>query len=249
MIRLATVGLDTIAAWNIIAAAVSMVLGILAIGLSITFFVLATRQTKGAESAAQNVAVSVEKLELIFGKLYDDTFTIMRDTVTDMRNHIWRLDDKGKPVQRVEETVGEIEPNREFLRLRSDLIAQVAEVREELGAVDARTAEKLEALESRLKKTPPHAAEHTGTPDFVRRQVLDAVYFGTHRGKAATLTSLLTNLTQRGLPRTEIVSAVFALRRDGLVEWAGPAKEIAEDQEIWATSGEARVEPESQAER
>jgi uncharacterized protein with von Willebrand factor type A (vWA) domain len=39
--------------------------------------------------AAKGIAASVERLEKLFDKLYADTFSMMKDTVSDMRKHIW----------------------------------------------------------------------------------------------------------------------------------------------------------------
>lgn len=64
-------------------------LALFAIWQAWTLYRWSQRSEREAEKAANAIAHSVAKLEDLFDRLYSDTFGIMRDTVTDMRRHVW----------------------------------------------------------------------------------------------------------------------------------------------------------------
>lgn len=74
---------------SIFSSAISIVLGIVAILLSILFFKMSDKSSKEAERSAHKIDTSVEKLEILFEKLYSGTFDMMKETVTDMREHVY----------------------------------------------------------------------------------------------------------------------------------------------------------------
>jgi hypothetical protein len=67
----------------------SLVLSVVAIWLSIVFYRMSSQLSETTKEAAKGIGSSVERLEKLFDKLYSDTFSMMRDTVSDMRKHIW----------------------------------------------------------------------------------------------------------------------------------------------------------------
>jgi len=73
----------------LIASFVSVGLGIMAIWLSVTFYKMSSQLSKSTRESAKGIGASVERLEKLFDKLYSDTFSMMKDTVSDMRKHIW----------------------------------------------------------------------------------------------------------------------------------------------------------------
>lgn len=99
---------------SLVASIVSVVLGILAIWLSLVFFRMSSDLAKQSTEAANAINAGVERLEKLFDRLYADTFSIMRDTVTDMRKHIWAdsstVDDEveQRVLTRLEETKEEL---------------------------------------------------------------------------------------------------------------------------------------------
>jgi hypothetical protein len=74
---------------SIIASIISVFLGGFAIWLSITFYRLSNQTSQETKEAARTIFSNVERMEIIIDKLYSDTFGIMKDTVSDMRKHIW----------------------------------------------------------------------------------------------------------------------------------------------------------------
>ena len=67
----------------------ALILAIVAIWLSIVFYRLSSALSAGTTEAAKGINASVEKLENLFDKLYTDTFSMVRETVSDMRKQLW----------------------------------------------------------------------------------------------------------------------------------------------------------------
>ena len=80
--------MTTIETISLLASIASLILAVLAICLSIVFYRMSADATRATEDASKGISSSVERLESIFEKLYSDTFSVMRETVTDMRKHI-----------------------------------------------------------------------------------------------------------------------------------------------------------------
>src|SRR5690606_40579380 len=80
---------------GLIASITSLVLAVGAIWLSIVFFKMSNEASKATTEAAKGIDASVKRLENLFDKLYSDTFSMMKDTVSDMRKHIWSGDGSG----------------------------------------------------------------------------------------------------------------------------------------------------------
>ena len=80
---------------SLFASIASLVLAVVAIWLSLAFFKMSSALTEKSTEAAKAISSGVEKLEELFDKLYADTFSMMRDTVSDMRRHIWPETDAG----------------------------------------------------------------------------------------------------------------------------------------------------------
>ncbi len=81
---------------SIIASIASLILAVGAIWLSIVFFKMSNEASKATTEAAKGIDSSIQRLENLFDKLYSDTFSMMKDTVTDMRKHIWSGDESNQ---------------------------------------------------------------------------------------------------------------------------------------------------------
>lgn len=79
---------------SFIASIASLILAIVAIWLSIVFFKMSEHASKETSKSADKIQSSVDKLEKLFDKLYSDTFSMMKDTVGDMRQHIYHNPEK-----------------------------------------------------------------------------------------------------------------------------------------------------------
>lgn len=78
---------------SLVASIASLILAVGAIWLSIVFYKMSSQASHETKDAAKGIDASVQRLEKLFDKLYSDTFSIMKDTVSDMRKHIWNRPD------------------------------------------------------------------------------------------------------------------------------------------------------------
>jgi len=81
--------MDALTIISLVASLISVALGIFAIWISIKFFEMSSRHSEAIKESERDIGEIVERLEQLFDRLYSDTFSLMRDTVSDMRRHIW----------------------------------------------------------------------------------------------------------------------------------------------------------------
>lgn len=136
--------MDGIQLVGLIATIASLVLAVVAIGLSIVFFRMSAELAESTKEASKGIGASVERLEKLFDKLYADTFSMMRDTVSDMRRHIWP--EEGTSIeelaaeadQKTEEKLGDFREHmeEELNKVLSRQVAQEDRVRSLLALMD-----------------------------------------------------------------------------------------------------------------
>lgn len=81
------VSLKSTEIFSIISSVASLILGLIAIWLSIQFYIMSDKAAKESEKSAKNIESNVSKLEKLFDKMYSDTFSMVKDTVTNMQKH------------------------------------------------------------------------------------------------------------------------------------------------------------------
>ena len=116
---------------SFISSIASLILAIVAIWLSIQFYKMSTQSSKEVEMSTNNINSNVEKLDHLFNKMYSDTFTIVKDTVSDMRDHVYKKDNKNH------NTNVEIEKNTKLL---------VNEIVKEIQEKDGKNKAEIEQL-------------------------------------------------------------------------------------------------------
>lgn len=72
---------------SIVSLVVTAVLGIGAVWLSVVFYRWSTEAQKEAVKASTDISAAVDRLEKLFDKLHAETFTLMKEIVTDMRTN------------------------------------------------------------------------------------------------------------------------------------------------------------------
>src|SRR5262249_4161346 len=81
-------------------------------------FRMSSLEAKQAERSAEKISASVKKLEAIFGHMYQDTFSMMRDTYAEIRQHAWKAAELD-----TENTAEEI-----AVKVRDDAVEEVGKV-------------------------------------------------------------------------------------------------------------------------
>lgn len=92
MISLLQIQIDPLDYFSLISSITSIILGIVAIVLSILFYRMSEKMGRENEKVSTNIQSNVTKLEELFNKLYTGTFDMMKETVTDMRKHVYKTE-------------------------------------------------------------------------------------------------------------------------------------------------------------
>lgn len=90
--------LDPLDYFSLISSITSIILGIVAITLSILFYRMSEKIGRENERTSASIESNVTKLEELFNKLYTGTFDMMKETVTDMRKHVYKSDGNNKTI-------------------------------------------------------------------------------------------------------------------------------------------------------
>lgn len=225
-----TTGITILDVISLISGIASLVLAVIAIWLSFAFFKLSSAASKSTDEAAKGISASVERLEKLFDKLYSDTFSMMRETVTDMRKHIWKAP--------ITEDANEVEEVGDGLRKEiANQINTILESRD-IGPADTKAIkEDLEqSIERMLKAREGHSNEAGD-----RRLVKLVGALGQVR-----VDRLIELLEDTGY---DVPLGLFRLRREGLVTWSGLKDAISSDSVVSLRANDKSIFTESELRR
>lgn len=166
--------------------------------------------------AAKDIASSVERLEKLFDKLYSDTFSMMRDTVSDIRKHMWPEDDgeSEKAIESVEKKTDE-----KFDELKRSMDRQVASVLQHQKLADDKVSSLrnemshlLESAISRSRHAETQAREETAREYILRElRVL-------RRRKPLVMVEELVDRLRNVFPVRRVIMELERLKLDGIIE-------------------------------
>lgn len=215
---------------NFFSAAISTVLALVALWLSLYFFRQSSQQAQQARKSAEEIAATVSKLEKLFDTLYSDTFSMMRETVTDMRAHIWRraADAESDPEEilaRAEATANaRIEEARLELLRRITAMAADAGVREtEIGGM---LREIQPAVTKALEESSGAGAERTAKAAFIFAILRAHLATQEHRILGQQFSKLVASMRQYGFQSNDVANAAIRARGDGWLSWDGPSNRV-----------------------
>ena len=211
-----------------VASIASLILAVGAIWLSIVFFRMSNDASKATTEAAKGIDASVKRLENLFDKLYSDTFTMMKDTVSDMRKHIWN---KPSPDGQ-EKFKAELSES-----LKKEIETQVSKALKETGVNDSSVnhelSKKLEAsLEEIFQKSKKRKESIKTARVLSAISDLQPISFGE--------LSRILNIDDTNLA----VQHLFPLRESGDITWDGPENNI-NNKSIIQLSGNEIIDSES----
>ena len=205
-----------------IASIIAIGIGILAIWLSIVFYRMTTELSGSTKEAAKDISASVNRLETLFNTLYADTFSMMKETVTDMRKHIWpenvevgekisdevekRADEKVKGLKEVfdKEVTG-------LLEMQSRTDAKVENIKGDLEKIFDRVIDQSRRVEIEARQ------------ETLREIILRELRFLHKHNESVEAGMLVTRMEQR-YPETagvKVVDEISNMREDGSLSWDG----------------------------
>ncbi|WP_010203095.1 hypothetical protein [Salinibacterium sp. PAMC 21357] len=205
---------------SLVSSIASGVLAIVALALSIVFFILAKRDADRSSENASQIAGSVDRLEKLFDTLYSDTFSMMRDTYTDMRKHVWRAA-PAKNDDDAEETASNGDAGAGLM------LEKIAEVSAQVGV----TGEKLEEFQARLQPVLAGALaaeeeKREAKKPSTRDRIIRTVRMRQNSSKPATLARLSEMI---GVDEGDLVTEIFELGRIGHLDWNGAPSTLSQD--------------------
>jgi hypothetical protein len=211
-----TISTDVFPIIAFIATIASLVLAVVAIWLSLVFFKLSSKLSESTKEAAKGIGSSVERLEKLFDKLYADTFSMMRDTVSDMRKHIWPT-----------ETTGEAEVSVEIEKKTEErIVAFRSEMGKELSGLLSRQEMadgKLEAVKREMKGLIEKAisgsieVDREVREESIRRLIMRYIRMSTRQNKDVTAGDIVSRLEDQ-FPTTLIIRLLESMANEGILE-------------------------------
>ncbi|MEQ4627494.1 MULTISPECIES: hypothetical protein [Providencia] len=204
---------------SFIASIASLILAVGAIALSIVFFRMSNDAAKDTTAAAKEIQSSVERLENLFDKLYTDTFSMMKETVTDMRHHIWK-----KPITGSTDDDSNQETKLDELKnnIKSELIAIMDEKINKDGSNGA-SEEKIKELEESINKVLDTQFKKPIRETINERRRLGMLI----RREGITTLRRLEDMWKMRYEGDFPINALFTLREREQITWNGNPERLS----------------------
>jgi len=187
---------------SIVSSLVSLVIGGLAIWLAVRFYEMSTKSSEKLEQASNNIDSTTKRLETLFDKLYADTFAMVKDTVSDMRKHVWKADDNEKDIS-----------EDKLSQLKSELSAELAE-----NFKNGDQRQEISALKEKLSELLDKAVEKSASisKESIEGEVLECIKELGEYGRKVTMGDIISYLD---FDEKRIVHAIFTLKEQGKITW------------------------------
>jgi len=208
---------------SLIASLASLILAIVAIWLSFKFFEKSNEASEKTIEASKGISSSVERLEKLFDKLYSDTFTMMKDTVSDMRKHIWTDKEPTKNELKIEEEI-EKKAQEKVNILKTELSEDISKI---LGKQHLSTDAKIGALKDEFQNLIDKAVNQTRTiENKVREETLRDIIMRRLRvirkvKKEIKAGDIIGKLSEEGFSPELIINELSRMKDDNLISYDG----------------------------
>jgi vacuolar-type H+-ATPase subunit I/STV1 len=222
---------------SLTASIASLVLAVVAIWLSIFFYRMTSQLSESTKEAAKDIGASVERLEKLFDKLYSDTFSMMRDTVSDMRKHIWPQD-SNEADKLAEEVDKRADEKLETLKDKMD--TELSELLKRQRVQDV----QMSSLRSEVLQLVDRAmlasreAESEARKETLREHALRIIRSLERRHSRVTAEMVVEHM---GVTPSRAIREIEGLRREGRVEATDP--DIGPDTVLRSLRPGARHDP------
>ena len=205
---------------SLVASIVSVIIAGFAIWLSVTFYRLSNRISEDTKEAAKGISASVDRLESLFDRLYTDTFSMMKDTVSDMRKHIWPEKDAHSDALAAIET----KADQKVEELRGQMAEELSTLMHQVGRTDTRIDGVEERLIHLIDKaiTQSRRVESEAQEEISMADVLNGVMSFLNRYGESPIRRLMTHPSlRRRFSGKRIQEALAMLVRDDLLGASG----------------------------
>ena len=224
------------------ASIVSLILAIGAIWLSVVFFKMSNEASKATTEAAKGIDASVKRLENLFDKLYSDTFSMMKDTVSDMRKHIWNGGDV-QPSESKDSILEEADKKAEekVADVKKAMDKQLSEILARQRVSDGNVNEIKHEMERLLENAiqTSRQIDSEAREETVREHLLIELRKAMRRKKVLVAMDLVSSLAE-DVPTHKVISELASMKSEGLILYDGD--ELSPDTKIRIPSIRERSE-------
>ena len=202
---------------SIVAAVVSIAIGIFAIWLSLTFYKMSTRNMENVIEASKGLQANMNRLEALFNKLYPGTLSILKESVPETPKQPWpeeaRQEDfiREEVEKRAERKVEELRKALEKGRSGVPERQVIQETRTILGATDRAIPE-------------PRKAEPETFKGSIRERIEKQINFYLHRGYKGIISEFLMDDIKADTPLLTVPDIEPELRKmkeEAILDWEG----------------------------
>ena len=205
---------------SLTASIASLILAIIAIWLSLVFYRMSSQLSESTKEASKGIGSSVERLEELFDKLYADTFSMMKDTVSDMRKHIWP--DEARPEERIDEEADK-KAEQKIRSLTDEVQRQLSEVLKRQELTDDRVTTVTHELGSLVEKaiSQSRKVEVEARDETIREHILRAIHLHRHRKRAVTAGDIVDRLKDDVFPIRRVVDELRRMKTEEVISYEG----------------------------
>jgi len=208
----------------LVASIASLILAIGAIWLSIVFFNMSNKASQATTKASEGIDASIQRLENLFDKLYSDTFSMMKDTVTDMRKHIWNGDENSGDGDLDETNKNTIleeadrKAEEKLQDIKSDFEKQLSEILHEQKVADGKVSDMSDDLKELLENViqTSSVVESEAREETVRSHITKELRMLLRRRKTVTAGEVVKKL-RNFIPTKKIVTELEEMKSEGLL--------------------------------
>ncbi len=217
-------------ALTIISSVASLILAIAAITLSIVFYRMTMAASNATTEAAKGIGASVERLEKLFDKLYSDTFSMMRDTVSDMRKHMWPTEEAES--ESAVETV-EKKADEKINELKKTMEGQVSKILETQRIAEDKVMDVRREMRRLIDRAivGSRQVETEARKEAVREEILRTLRILSRRGPTVSVTDIMARLMPHYSPN-RIFMELDKMRMEGLISPVPDAAGLSPNSEI-----------------
>lgn len=208
-----------------IASIASLILAVGAIWLSIVFFRMSNEASKATTEAAKGIDASVQRLEKLFDKLYSDTFSMMKETVSDMRKHIWNVDDESVSSEEERNKIleeADRKADEKVSEIKSALDKQLNEILNRQKIADGKVSGIGKELESLLENAiqTSRMVESEAREETIRNHILSEIRKTRRMGKIAMARDIVDKLGDF-LPSHRVIIEIERMKEEGILHFDG----------------------------
>lgn len=200
---------------SIVSSVMSLFLGVFAIVLSLVLYRWSTSAAERSQEAARNIEASVKRLEQLFDKLYSDTFSMVKETYSDIRQHMWP---EARPSDQVE-ALAEQKADARVAAVKTSLDLELTRLLEKQSNTDTQLQLLTDELRALLSKaiSETQRIEEESRDESVREVILRQLSSLETAVTLGDMTDLMND--KYGIGASEVMDELEKLKNEGVVAW------------------------------